>query len=125
MIDELETLLAESIMKQDYNMMNMEDWPSLFSYYVQDGGRIPGEALWDDEKDPAWSPVPPDQEGMYWIFDIHTRTVLVMSLYRLDDETVEEPLTINVYSIPGLNPDCDSMTGKVLYGPQAGYDTLE
>lgn len=107
---------------QKYHMMNMAEWPSLFSYYLQDGGKLPGDQLWFDEPDPDWSPVPPVMESMYWVYDIETRTVAVMNLYRLEDEMIEDPLTINVYAIAGLNPDCDSMSGKVLYGPEVTYD---
>jgi hypothetical protein len=104
---------------QKYHMMNKREWPSLYSYYLQDGGRLPGDQLLVEDGVPDWSPVPPVIEGLYWVYDIETRTVSVMHLYRLEDETVADPLTINVYAIAGLNPDCDSMAGKVLYGGEA------
>lgn len=112
-------------MRQRYHMMNMAEWPSLYSVYLQEGGRIPGDWLDDDFPDPPWSSVPPVAQDFYWVFDIATRTIAVLHLYRLDDETVEDPLTINVFGLPGMNPDVDVMTGKVLYGPSVWDDETD
>jgi len=107
----------------EWHMMNMNLWPSLFSVYMQDGGRMPGKWLEENEPDPNWSPSPPLVCGMYWVFDIETRFATVLHLYNIDeDEGVTQPDRINCFAVAGLNPTCDSMGGKVLYGPLVSYD---
>ena len=103
-------------------MMNMREWPSLYSRYIEDGGKLPVNWYEDDQSDPNWSDVPPITEGHYWVFDRETRTSAVLHLYAFDEDDLAEPLVINVFGLPGLNPDVDVMAGKVLYGPQVSYE---
>jgi hypothetical protein len=105
-----------------YHTMNMREWPSLYSRYIEDGGKLPVNWYEDDQPDPNWSDVPPISEGHYWVFDRETRTSAVLHLYVFDQDDLAEPLVINVFGLPGLNPDVDVMAGKVLYGPQVSYE---
>lgn len=98
-------------------MMNMEEWPSIYSNYMEEGGKIPGYRLESVHPDPQWSPVPPVDPAMYWVFDKETRIIAPLHLYRTEFDEADDALTINVFALPGMNPDCDAMTGKVLYGP--------
>jgi len=107
-----------------YHIGNMDQWPSIYSHYIEDGGKLPVDWYDDDSPDPNWSDVPPISEGHYWVFDRYTRTSAVLHLYHADEECPSDPLTINVFAIPGLNPDVDSMAGKVLYGPQV-FESLD
>lgn len=107
-----------------YNMTNRREWPSVYSQYMEDGGRLPVYWYEDYEPDPDWSVIPPIDEGHYWVFDLATRTSAVLHLYKSDEDDCSEPLSINVFGLPGLNPDVHEMLNKVLYGPQV-FDTRE
>ena len=104
--------------------MNRKEWPSLYSRYIEDGGRLPVDWYDDDQPDPNWSDVPPIREGHYWIFDLETRTSAVLHLYPSDPDDSREPLIINLFGIAGTSPDVDEMAGKVLYGPQV-FENLD